>query len=129
MSRLRFPTSPRKAEKLSTRRLTVRAISPRRIVACLIVLAAFSLYLASVVSASLIAVAPAGATVLDLNSGAASSGSTIFTAGPKQVGTPIGENIVFTSTNSFAVINYNGGYGLNTNGSWSGGGRGGYAGG
>jgi len=51
-----------------------------------------------------------------------------FTAGPVQVGTAVGENITWSSTVGFSVVNYASWYGLVDNGSWDGFGTNGYTG-
>ncbi len=46
------------------------------------------------------------------------SGDFLFTAGPVQIGNPVGRNIEWFSTYERSVIG-NGGYGLNANGNWT----------
>jgi hypothetical protein len=54
------------------------------------------------------------------------SGSFTFTPGPVLIGSPVGQNITWSSTDGYAVIG-NGGYGLGSNGIWDSG-RNGYTG-
>ncbi len=101
--------------------LVIRAL---HIAFSVVILVALCLCSADVAHAQLLTQAPNNATVLDFNQ----ITQPVFTVGPKQIGAPVGESIIFTATAPNAVVNYNGTYGLCNNGTWTGGGRGGYSG-
>jgi hypothetical protein len=67
------------------------------------------------VGASMITLAPSGATVVDFSQ---FNGPALLTAGPVQVGKLVGEDIVYTANQSSSLIG-NSFYGLATNGFWN----------
>lgn len=77
-------------------------------------LSALCLAGATTTEASLITTAPSG-TVIDFSQ----FSGWLWGAGPTQVGTLVGDDVVFTSTTTSSVIG-DGGYGFLSNGSWSG---------
>jgi hypothetical protein len=91
--------------------------------ACAGVLAVVLAASVETVQASIITLAPSGATVVDFSQ---FDGPSLLTAGPVQVGGLVAEDIVYSANQSSSLIG-NGTYALATNGFWNSG-RNGYTG-